>query len=246
MRIKVDKIDITLPDKIKILLVVGANNSGKTRFLEAIASTNSEVEVEFEGKVEVEFEGRTYKNHDNLPAYIVFGLDLDWAYHNVEQDSLRLASLLFRKYISDEILYIYKSDDDIRVVLNDFTDIPLNRLGRGYISTAYLMALYAHFSPSNYARFLFLIDSIEQYALDPILTRKFTEFLMSSNAITIASTTCSQMYTTILQHAKSTGREDDVMVLLLNRDKYALLTVDEALDVYRHDDLVSFAMKIQS
>ena len=246
MRIKVDNIDVTLPEDLKILLVVGPNNAGKTRFLEAIASTNVNNHVDFEGQVEVTIGNETYRKGDKSKAYIVYGIDLDWFESIIKQDDLRTATELIRKYISDDIVNVYKADDGIHVVLKDFADdVPLNRLGRGYMSIIYLMALYAHFSPPDQSRFLFLLDSIEQYPLDAILIDKFTKFLVNSNAITIATTTNAYMYNRIMIHGVSDIWDNTVMVMLLNRGKYELLTVEEALDIGDYEDLTLFARRLE-
>ena len=217
MRIKTSRVDITLDDKVKLLLVIGPNGAGKTNLLEEIAFGTALLDP-------------------HMYALQVYEPDLSYIEELRTEEQKEVAKLV-AEYFDDSILYVYTADEP-RALLKDLTDLPVRKLGRGMSSIISLVSFIVHNRPE-----LLLVHDFEQYSLDAVNTQKLARFILDQPFKTIISATSN--YAILIEEVAAMDRDDEVMLLLMNRSAYELMTVEEALDIMDYENLTQFAMRIR-
>ncbi|BDC17464.1 AAA family ATPase [Acidianus sp. HS-5] len=229
--------------KIKIGVIIGKNNVGKTSILEALAmlGNNADKIKKFRGKITDGFsETELFLNYEyykskfsdskvenDLIANVIL------IYSHLTDEVPEVSSSLLKKvtdllsYFDPNIFYVYNSPSGIRVLFKDKTDISINELGYGYRSLINFVISYLVYQPK-----IILIDDLEGFAFHPELLKAFYDFLLKLDAELILITTqSSDVY-----YYLASKNSDDVRFILIN-ENYEVLTSEEALNIAEYEDL---------
>ena len=238
--------------KLKVGVIMGDNNVGKTSLLEAIAlldERNRELVEKFRDKKEIKGEVELYLNgeyyykrlSDTKTNYKGFLLIYSHLFEQVEVDpqTLRGVTELMERF-DPKVFYVYLSaNKKVRVLFSDKTDVSIHELGYGYKSLLYFLIMLAKYRPK-----VVLIDDLEGFSLHPELLNRFYEFLLGLDVeLVLITTQSSDVYAYLAYKAKVKER-DDVFFILMNDEKYEVLTTEDALDIMDYEDLRYFALRV--
>ncbi|AAK41915.1 ATP-binding protein [Saccharolobus solfataricus] len=243
--------------EFKIGVILGKNNVGKTTILEAIAmlGKNEDKIRKFRGNISTEiaetelFVNYTYYKAEfsysqvnrsaDVNVLLIYSHDIDFVIDDkvlpYVKSSLRKVTELLNSF-DPNIFYVYlSSGNELRVLFNDRTDVSINELGYGYKSLLNFILLYVIYQPR-----IILIDDLEGFALHPDLLKMFYDLLLKIDVDLILITTqSSDIYAYLAEK-----RSDKVRFILINDDKYEVLTSEEVLDRLYYEDLRYTALKI--
>ncbi|BDB99590.1 AAA family ATPase [Saccharolobus caldissimus] len=240
--------------RFKIGVILGKNNVGKTSILEAIAMLDSnnvskirafrgrisnqvaETELFLNEYYRVEFSDTASSRIKDAKVLLIYS-------HNIiptatfDSSILRKVTDLLSEF-DPNIFYVYLSaGNELRVLFNDKTDVSINELGYGYKSLLNFILSYVVYQPK-----IILIDDLEGFSLHPELLKQFYDLLLRLDVDLILITTqSSDVYAYLAEK-----RSDNVRFILINDDKYEVLTSEEVLDRMDYEDLRYTALKISS
>lgn len=237
----------------KIGVILGKNNVGKTSILEAIAmlDTNNVNKVrEFRGRIsnqtaetELFLNEKYYRSvfSETLLTRLGDAKVLLIYSHNANPTTTFDVSILRKvtdllSEFDPNIFYVYLSaSNELRVLFNDKTDVSINELGYGYKSLLNFILSYAVYQPK-----IILIDDLEGFALHPELLKQFYDFLLRLDVDLILITTqSSDVYAYLAEK-----RSDNVKFILINDERYEILSSEEVLDRMDYEDLRYTALKL--
>lgn len=254
--------NLSLPDKVKIVVVVGDNGVGKSSLIEAVAIATGELDAvkafyrcdqcsqdmmkALVGDAEIEVGTKSWKSSCKFKD------------GNGECQIGARGAIIYPK----QFFYLnsFKYDEN---VLKDAVDLAnkiakTNRFsefyseflaskqsGKRLYATAVLGSGYAHILETALAYVwkkprVLMIDDLEGFALHPELLEKFYDFLLSADLdFTLIATQSSDVYAYLADR-----KLDAVKFLLIcNRDKHVVVDSDWVADTMFYKDLRYYALE---
>lgn len=239
-KFKKEELRLILPKK-KMVVILGYNNEGKTSILEAISLIDeSNVEViknyrkkdidgEIEGFIEGEYFNVKYfqgsrQGSVKISAAMIYPYQILSLAEKVKitpELSKELSEIL--SAFDESIFYVYySSENEIRVLYKDRSDYSISELGQGFRNLISFLLYYLVKKPD-----ILLIDDLENFSFHPTLLYKFLDYLLEkSRSKLIMITTQSP---DIKNYVKEKGKLSDIEFILLNGNRYEILSSEEAV-----------------
>ena len=227
---------------VKVGIVLGRNDVGKSSLLEAIAlldESNRPLvekirEMKDSGTVELFAEWSYFRKdltkNENYPGFLLITPDITPSVHLDPYLARRVAEVLRGMGINISEIYI-AADGSVRVVLNDGTDVPLAALGRGYKSIIYLTGMLLEKRPR-----VLLIDELESFSLRPDIMPRLLDLIIRSDADLILISTQSSDVSFVVP-AVAAQKNIETAFLILGTKGQKVLTLPEAVRLSQNIDL---------